>query len=48
MEGLTGEEQDFICDARIDREPVEMMKVGVMCYQGLVRVRTLAAEFWTH
>lgn len=35
IEGLVGEEEDFVGDAGLDQEPV---KVEVMCCQGLVQV----------
>lgn len=44
MEGFVGEEEgEFIGDAKLDREPVEVDESGVMCCQGLV-----SAEFCTY
>ncbi len=35
MERLTGEEEDFRCDARLDQEPVEMDEGGCDVLSGL-------------
>ena len=49
MEGLVGEEEDFVGYAGHDRQPVEMDEGGgVMCCHGFVFVSTLAAQFWTY
>ena len=48
MEGFVGEEEDFVMDAGLDRKPVKLDEVGGDGLMGLVRVRTLAAEFCTY
>lgn len=45
IEGFVGDEQNFVMDALLYREPVKLLKDGVMWSLERVWVRRRAAEF---